>query len=47
MKKFICRYGHIFAAFALMFTAYGSSRCCDWLLHQPEMPESAKKYRRL
>ncbi len=46
MKKFVSKWGHVLAAFALVVTALTSNVACGWVYHQPKMPEAAKKLRK-
>lgn len=46
MKRFIEKYGKIFAAIAFMFTTYNSNSTCMYIIHQPELPKEAKRLRR-
>lgn len=46
VKKIIYRYGHIIAAFAFAFVSINANRHCVGFLHDPKMPESAKKFRK-
>lgn len=46
MKKIVIKYGHILSAFALVITTMASSRTCASILHEPKLPESAKKLRK-
>lgn len=46
MKKFVMKYGHILSAFALVITTVAANRHCGFILHEPELPASAKKLRK-
>jgi len=47
MKKFIEKYGHCLAAFALLVSTSAAAFPCPWIFHQPVLPESVKKLRKL
>lgn len=46
MKKFMIKYGGMFAAFALVITTMTANSTCCFCIHQPKMPETAKKLRK-
>lgn len=46
MKKFFIKYGHIFAAMALVFTTLVANSTCAFLIHQEKLPEGAKTLRK-
>lgn len=46
MKKVIYKYSHILLAFALFMTTTAINRNCVSILHEPELPKSAKKLRK-
>lgn len=46
MKNFFRKYGSWMAALALVVTSMNANSACIFLMHQPEIPESAKKLRK-
>lgn len=46
LKKFVLKYGHVVTAFSFFVTSYGVNRICKTFLHDPEIPENAKKLRK-
>ena len=46
MKNFLKKYGSWMAALALVVTSMNANSACIFLMHQPEIPESAKKLRK-
>ena len=46
MKNFLRKYGHIFAALALVFTTITANSTCSYVIHQEKLPENAKLLRR-
>ena len=46
MKKFIVKYGNVFAALALMITTINVNSTCWFIMHQDKLPEAAKKLRK-
>ena len=46
MKKLLLKYGNLLTAFAFIMASYGANRNCVYILHQPKLPESAKKLRK-
>lgn len=46
MRKIVMKYAGIFAAFALAVTTLSVNSTCLVTLHQPKLPESAKKLRK-
>lgn len=46
MKKIIYKYGHVISGFALFMTTMAANRECVAILHEPELPKSAKKLRK-
>ncbi len=46
MKGFLMKYSHILSAFALIVTTFACNRSCSLILHEPNLPDSAKKLRK-
>ncbi len=46
MKKFLKKYGHVFAALALVFTTLTVNSACSFVIHQEKLPEGAKTLRK-
>ncbi|MDE6425461.1 MAG: cyclic lactone autoinducer peptide [Ruminococcus sp.] len=46
LKNWIKRYSGALAAFALVVTSLVANSTCIYLMHQDELPESAKKLRK-
>ena len=46
MKKFFKKYGHVFAAIALVLTTLVANSTCTFLIHQEKLPEGAKTLRK-
>ncbi len=46
VKKFIFKYSHIISGFALFMTTMAANRSCMSIMHQPELPKSAKNLRK-
>lgn len=46
MKKFLTKFGHIFAALALVFTTLTVNSTCGYIVHQEKLPENAKALRK-
>ena len=46
MKKFLKKYGHVFAALALVFTTLTVNSACAYVVHQEKLPEGAKTLRK-
>ncbi len=46
MKNFLCKYGHVISSFAFMVTVLSAQKNCGFMLHQPEMPDSARRFRK-
>lgn len=46
MKNFFKKYGHVFAALALMFTTMTVNSTCAYVIHQEKLPEGAKALRK-
>lgn len=47
MKKFIYKISRLLAVVAIMATAFNVNSACLVIMHQPDLPENAKKLRRL
>lgn len=46
MKNFFQKYASVFAALALVITTMTENSTCICLMHQDELPETAKKLRK-
>lgn len=46
MKKFVVRFGGLFAALALCVTTLTANSTCFYCAHQEEMPVNSKKLRK-
>ncbi len=46
MKKFMMKFGGLFAALALVITTATVNSACACIMHQEEIPETAKKLRK-
>ncbi len=46
MKKFLTKYGHIVAAFAIMIASVTANSTCVYIMYQEKMPEAVKKLRK-
>ena len=46
MTKWIKKYSGALAAFAMVVTTLVANSTCIYIMHQDEMPESAKKLRK-
>ncbi len=46
LKTIMIKFSGLFAAVALMITAATANAACAFVMHQPEMPEGAKKLRK-
>ncbi|MEG2429222.1 MAG: cyclic lactone autoinducer peptide [Oscillospiraceae bacterium] len=46
MKKVVKKYAGAIAGLALMVTSLNANSTCIFYLHQPKMPENAKKLRK-
>lgn len=46
MKEWIKRYSGALAAFAIVVATLVANSACIYIMHQDELPESAKKLRR-
>ncbi len=46
MKRIIYKYSHILSAFALFMTTMAVNRNCVAVMHEPELPKSAKSLRK-
>lgn len=46
MKGLVYRLGSMIASLALAVTAMNINVACTWILHQPRVPEGAKKLRK-
>lgn len=46
MKNFFKKYGHVFAALALVLTTITANSTCAFFIHQEKLPEGAKTLRR-
>ncbi len=46
MKKLIYKYSHVLSAFALFMTTLAANRNCVSVMHEPELPKSAKNLRK-
>lgn len=47
MKKFIAKYGYILSAFAVLTATQTARVGCPFIFHQPVLPESVKKLRKI
>jgi cyclic lactone autoinducer peptide len=45
IKKFIMRYGSFIASLAILVTKMNVSSNCFFYVHQPKLPEGAKRLR--
>lgn len=45
LKKLFLKHGRIITSFALLFTAISVNNC-PMFLHDPKVPETAKKFRK-
>ncbi len=45
VKKLFIKYGHLVTSFAFLFTAISVNQCVLFL-HDPKIPESARKFRK-
>ena len=46
MKKFLPKYGGFIASLAIIVTTLNANTTCLFIMHQDELPESAKKLRK-
>lgn len=46
MSKVWIKFGSMFAALAMVVTTFTMNSTCAFLMHQPKLPESAKKLRK-
>lgn len=46
MKKFLKRYGRIFAALAMTLTIINVNTTCTFIIYQDVLPKEAKKLRK-
>ncbi len=46
LKKIVYRWGGLVATFAIFVTTYNANVRCFFIMHQPELPKSAKKLRK-
>lgn len=46
MKNFFKKYGHVFAALALVLTTITANSTCAFFIHQEKLPEGAKTLRK-
>lgn len=46
MKKLLLKYGNILGALAIVVTTYNVNACCQFVLHQPVVPQEAKRLRK-
>lgn len=46
MKKFLQKYGGFIASLAIIVTTLNANTTCLFIMHQDELPESAKKLRK-
>lgn len=47
MKNFFLKYAGVMAAMALVITTMTANSTCICLMHQDELPETAKKLRKI
>ncbi len=45
LKKLFFKYGHVIRSFAFLFATISVNNC-PMFLHDPKIPESAKKFRK-
>lgn len=45
-NKLFSKYGHVITSFAFLVVSYSANRFCFSILHDPKMPENAKKFRK-
>ncbi|MDF2474336.1 MAG: hypothetical protein K0R21_2118 [Anaerocolumna sp.] len=45
-KDFINKFGGMIASLALLVTALNVNTTCAWIVHQPKLPEGARKLRK-
>lgn len=45
-KRFLYSLGGIVASFAVVVTTLSANTACLYIMHQPELPDSAKKLRK-
>ncbi len=45
-KNWLYSFGSVVASFALMVTTMNVNATCAWVVHQDELPKSAKKLRK-
>ena len=43
MKKFMLKVGSMVASLALVVTALNVNSACEFIIHQPKLPEGAEK----
>lgn len=46
MKKLFKKHGHLLSTIAVFMTVFSTNTYCYFWLHQPELPVTAKKYRK-
>lgn len=46
MKKFLQKYGGFIASLAILVTTINANSTCLCIMHQDELPDSAKKLRK-
>lgn len=46
LKKCIQKYGTVITAFAFVIATYSANTACNYIFHQPKLPESVKSLRK-
>ncbi len=46
MKRFLEKYGHLLALFAVVIAKDTNGFTCPFVFHQPKMPEAVKAFRK-
>lgn len=46
LKKFLTKFSGVIASLALFITALNVNATCAFIIHQPKLPEGAKKLRK-
>ena len=46
MKRFLLKFGELFATFAIVITTINANTTCVCIMHQEHLPKEAEKLRR-
>ncbi len=46
LRKFVTKFGGMFAALAVVIATTSANSACLWIGHQPKLPDDVKKLRK-